>query len=212
MAPTRHAAVKADPAPLAQPLRFEHSGKTAKNRLLKASMTERLSSWDPRELPRRGIPSRDLVNVYRRWGEGGFGVVLTGNVMIEYDHVEASGNPIIPREAPFSGERFGAFRDLAAAAKRHGSLVLAQVSHPGRQVSESIQKSPISASDVKLDKTVSGMQFAKPRPMDKDDFDRVVDGFAHAAEFLHEAGFDGVELHAAQYVCPIPRRAGRSFC
>ncbi|KAM4067888.1 NADH:flavin oxidoreductase / NADH oxidase family protein [Hirsutella rhossiliensis] len=197
MAPKRFAAEKADPSPLAQPLKFDISGKTAKNRFMKAAMTERLSSWDPKVLEKRGVPSKELVNVYRRWGEGGYGVILTGNVMIEYDQLEAAGNAIVPRDAPFSGERFDAFKDLATAAKKHGSLMVAQVSHPGRQVTDRIQKNPISASDVRLEKEMMGMQFAKPRPMEKKDFENVIEGFAHAAEYLHKAGFDGVELHAA---------------
>jgi hypothetical protein len=40
------------------------------------------------------------------------------------------GNPIIPRDAPFSGERFEAFKELATVSKAHGSLIVAQVSHP----------------------------------------------------------------------------------
>lgn len=194
----RFSAPKTDPSPLAQPLKFEFSGRTAKNRFLKAAMTERLSSWDPKNLEKRGVPSNELINVYRRWGEGGFGLILTGNVMIEYDQLEAAGNPIVPRDAPFSGERFDAFKKLGAAAKAHGSLIVAQLSHPGRQVSEDIQKHPISASDVQLEGQVMGMQFAKPRPMEKRDFDAVVDGFAHAAEYLYKAGYDGVQLHGAQ--------------
>ncbi|KJZ77259.1 hypothetical protein HIM_03580 [Hirsutella minnesotensis 3608] len=197
MAPTRHPAEKADPSPLGQPLKFEASGKTAKNRFLKASMTERLCSWDPKDFDKRGIPSKELINVYRRWGEGGYGVILTGNLMIEPDQLEAPGNLIVPRGAPFSGERFEAFKEMASAAKKHGSLVLAQVSHPGRQVPDRIQPHPISASDVKLDKVLLGLQFAKPRPMEKADFDNVIEGFAHAADYLQKAGYDGVELHAA---------------
>ncbi|KAI6908843.1 hypothetical protein KC334_g4367, partial [Hortaea werneckii] len=83
--------------PLGQPLKFEFSGKTASNRFIKGAMTERLSSWDPKNLEARGVPSKNLVNVYRRWGEGGMGHILTGNIMFEYDHLEAAGNPIIPR-------------------------------------------------------------------------------------------------------------------
>jgi 2,4-dienoyl-CoA reductase-like NADH-dependent reductase (Old Yellow Enzyme family) len=114
-------------------------------------MTERLSSWDPTNFKARGIPSKNLVNVYRRWGEGAIGLVLTGNIMIEYDQLEAAGNPIIPREAPFEGERFEAFKELATVSKKHGCLIVGQVSHPGRQVTDSIQKNPISASDVHLE-------------------------------------------------------------
>lgn len=78
-----------DAGPLAQPLKFEFSGKTAPNRFLKAAMTERLSSWDPENKEKRGIPSEELIRVYQRWGEGGLGLILTGNLMIDFDDLEA---------------------------------------------------------------------------------------------------------------------------
>ena len=87
---------------------------------------------------------------------------------------------------------------MGAAAKEHGSLMYAQLSHPGRQVGDNIQKHPISASDVQLEGEMMGMHFAKPRAMEKKDFDAVIDGFAHAAEYLYKAGYDGVQLHGAQ--------------
>lgn len=198
MAPARYQAEDVDSSPLGQPLDFAFSGLTAKNRFMKAAMTERLSTWDPKVLEKRGVPTPELINVYRRWGEGGFGLILTGNTMIEYDHLEAAGNPIIPVDAPAEGERFEAWKKVAAAAKKEGSLCLIQLSHPGRQVSDSIQSNPISASDVQLEGNVMGMTFAKPRAMEKKDIERVVEGFAHAAEYAQKAGFDGVQLHAAQ--------------
>ncbi|KAI0018026.1 hypothetical protein F4780DRAFT_557830 [Xylariomycetidae sp. FL0641] len=197
MAPARFPAEKVDTSPLGQPLHFEFSGKTAPNRFLKGAMTERLSSWDPKDLPKRGVPSKELVNVYRRWGEGGYGLILTGNVMFEYDHLEAAGNPIIPRDAPFSGERFEAFQAMATEGKKHGSLMVAQISHPGRQVAAHIQPHPISPSDVQLEGDVMGMKFAKPRAMEKADIEAVKEGFAHAAHYCYKAGYDGVQLHGA---------------
>lgn len=151
MAPERYTSDSSDASPLGKPLKFEFSGKTAQNRFLKAAMTERISSWDPKDVKARGIPSKNLINVYKRWGEGGYGQILTGNVMIDYDQLEAMGNPIIPRDAQFSGPRFEAFKELASQAKAHGSLIVAQVSHPGRQCEDRIQKNPISASDVQLE-------------------------------------------------------------
>jgi 2,4-dienoyl-CoA reductase-like NADH-dependent reductase (Old Yellow Enzyme family) len=41
------------------------------------------------------------------------------------------------------------------------------------------------------------MKFAKPRAATQEDIDHVIECFAHAAEFLYRAGFDGVELHGA---------------
>ncbi|EXJ85382.1 hypothetical protein A1O1_05746 [Capronia coronata CBS 617.96] len=186
-----------DASPLAQPLHFEFSGRTAQNRFLKAAMTERLSSWDAVHKEKRGVPSSNLIRLYERWGEGQYGVCLTGNVMLDYHQLEAKGNPIIPLDAPFEGERFEAFKELATKAKAHGSLILAQVSHPGRQVEESINPDPISASDVHLAGNVMGMKFAKPHAATHDEIKDVVNRFTHAAEFLSKAGFDGLELHGA---------------
>ncbi|KAF1835223.1 FMN-linked oxidoreductase [Decorospora gaudefroyi] len=197
MAPRRYEAEHKDPAPLGKPLDFAFSKKTAQNRFLKAAMTERLSSWDPQNFEARGVPSKNLINVYKRWGEGQFGVILTGNIMIEYDHLEAAGNPIIPRGSKFEGERFDAFKELANQSKKHGSLIVGQVSHPGRQVSESIQKQPISASDVQLEGNVMGMTFGKPRAATEEDIKHVIEGFAHSAEYLEKAGYDGIQLHGA---------------
>ena len=162
-------------------------------------MTERISSWSPTDLEARGIPSSNLINVYKRWGEGQLGTILTGNIMIELDQLEAAGNPIIPPTAPATpgDARFEAFKSLATAAKAHGSLIVGQVSHPGRQVSSQIQPDPVSASDVQLEGNVMGMTFNKPHPATATEIDRIIDGFAHAAEYLYKAGYDGIQLHGA---------------
>lgn len=197
MAPQRYQTESKDVSALGKPLDFAFSKKTAQNRFLKGAMTERLSSWDAKNFEARGVPSKNLINVYRRWGEGEFGVILTGNIMVEYDHLEAAGNPIIPRGSPYEGERFEGFKELATQSKKHGSLIVGQVSHPGRQVAENIQKNPVSASDVQLEGNVMGMTFAKPRAATDEDIKNFVEGFAHAAEYMEKAGYDGIQLHGA---------------
>lgn len=187
----------ADASRLGEPLHFPFSDRTAPNRFLKAAMTERLSSWDAKNFEARGIPSSELINVYRRWGEGAYGMILTGNVMIDYDQLEARGNPIIPLDAPLSGPRFDAFKEMATVGKAHGCLMVAQVSHPGRQVEQRLNKNPVSASDVQLEGEVMGMRFAKPRAASKDDIKDIINRFTNAAVFLQKAGYDGIELHGA---------------
>ena len=147
---------KVDPKPLSEPLSFPFSGRTAKNRFLNAAMSERLASFDEKDIQSRGIPTKEAVKLYERWGEGGWGQILTGNVMIHPEQLEAPGNLIVPADAPFSGPRFDAFKALAEAGKRHGSLIVAQVSHPGRQVPASVQPNPISASAIQLLKGIPG--------------------------------------------------------
>ena len=117
--------------------------------------------------------------------------------MISYDHLEAAGNPIIPPDAPFEGERFEAFKELARLSKKEGSLITGQVSHPGRQVEQRIQKNPVSASDVQLEGEVMGMKFAKPHEASKDEIKDLINRWTHAAVYLHKAGYDGIQLHGA---------------
>jgi len=175
----RHVSDNKDAASLGQALKFEFSGQTARNRFLKGAMTELLSSWDADNVEARGVPSEDLVNLYRIFGQGDIGLMLSGNIMIDHDHLEAAGNAIIPRGSIFSGARFEAFKRMAAAAKMHGSLFIGQVSHPGRQVKSNIQKHPISASDVQLEGNILGSTFEKPRAATKEDITNVVEGFTH---------------------------------
>jgi hypothetical protein len=47
-------------------------------------------------LSARDIPSKWLINAYRRWGEARLGTTLTGNIMIEYDQLEAPSNAVTP--------------------------------------------------------------------------------------------------------------------
>ncbi|KAF5702267.1 transcriptional regulator [Fusarium globosum] len=42
-----------------------------------------------------------------------------------------------------------------------------------------------------------GMTFGKPHAATKEEIAQIIEGFAHAAEYLEKAGFDGIELHAA---------------
>jgi 2,4-dienoyl-CoA reductase-like NADH-dependent reductase (Old Yellow Enzyme family) len=182
---------------LGEPLVFEFSGIISPNRFLKGAMTERMSSWDPRDLKARGIPGKRIQRVYERWGEGGLGHILTGNIMLDYDQLEAPGNLIIPLGAPFEGPRFEGFSKIASLAKRHGSLITGQVCHPGRQVDQNIQANPVSASDIQLEGEVFGLRFAKPHAASHEEINDIVARFTHSAEYLAKAGFDGIELHAA---------------
>ncbi|OTB16450.1 hypothetical protein K445DRAFT_316726 [Daldinia sp. EC12] len=140
--------------------------------------------------------SQALICVPFRWGENEWGTIATGNIDIEFDMLDAIGDCIITPECPFSGPRFEAFQEMAKAAKAHGSLVVGQVTHPGRQLSARIRKDTISASAIQHPPKM-GTEYAKPREATKEDIARAVDGFAHAAEYLDKSGYDGIQLHGA---------------
>ncbi|KAL4071928.1 hypothetical protein J3A83DRAFT_4093406 [Scleroderma citrinum] len=183
-----------DPAVLGQLVTFPFSGKVAKNRLLKSAMSERLATFSPCDPKERGQPTEELIRLYETWATGGMGIIITGNIQVKKDHLEATGNAIIDRDLP--SDYLEDYRALARAAKTRGSLVLGQLSHPGRQVSLTIQPNPESASDIEHP-SIAGVLFARPTPLTKEGVRAIVQRFAYAASVLHEARFDGVQLHAA---------------
>ncbi|SPO01893.1 related to NADH oxidase [Cephalotrichum gorgonifer] len=186
------------PEPLAQPLQFLSSGRTAKNRFCKSPMGEVLATWNPKNFSEGGVPTKQLIDLYRRWGEGkdSWGIIVTGNIATQWDSPNAPGDMLIGPDAQAQGERFERFKDLAAGAKANGSLIIGQISHPGRQVLAKINPVAVSASDVQLAPN-KGMSYGKPHAATKEEIAHLVEGFAHAAEYLEKAGFDGIELHGA---------------
>ncbi|KAI9706793.1 MAG: hypothetical protein M1820_004764 [Bogoriella megaspora] len=194
--PRRYASQNVDISPLSRGLHFDFADREAPNRFLKGAMEERLCTWDPDNHEKSGIPDAAMFKLYEKWSDGAIGNILTGSIVFEHDQMTQRGDPMIPIEAPFSGDRFDAFATLARIGKSHGSLMIGQVNHPGRQIDESTQPHPISASDVPQ-AGFAGQKFAIPRPASKHDISRIMEGFAHSAAYLEKAGFDGIEIHAA---------------
>lgn len=189
----RVAAGAIDPAPLAEPLTFTFSGRTTKNRFLKAPLTERLCHWNAEGAPisDRGVPSEEYFHLYRRWAEGNIGIIVGGNMMVRYDAVEAFGNPILCDD---HDGRVAKFKQMTDYCHQHGNLVISQLSHPGRQGGKALNPNPVSASDVQLQKEWAGNSFAKPRPLEKHEIKEIVGNFAETARLCYEAGYDGVQV------------------
>jgi 2,4-dienoyl-CoA reductase-like NADH-dependent reductase (Old Yellow Enzyme family) len=188
--------LQTDTTLLAQPITFPFSGKTAKNRFLKAPMTERLCTWNaPNEpISNRGHPTPEYKLLYQRWGEGEIGMIVSGNTMVAYDAVEAFGNPILPDD---HDGRVAAYGEVVKLAKRHGSLIVAQISHPGRQGTKWLNPNPVSASDVHLKIKWAGNEFAPPRPLEVPEIREMVRLWGETAFLCWKAGFDGVQVHCA---------------
>ena len=84
-------------------------------------------------------------------------------------------------------------KKLTSAAKSGGALVLAQLSHAGRQTPKEINPTPLSVSDLPLDLPGYGI----PKTASEDDLQSVIDQFASSALIAKETGFNGVQIHSA---------------
>jgi len=170
---------------LAQPLTLP-CGATLGNRLAKAAMTEGLATP-------AGLPSPQLERLYSLWSDGGAGLLLSGNIIIDGDHLERPGNVVIERrpDAPMAA----ALASWARAATRRGNHFWGQISHAGRQTQKAVNPRPKAPSAVQLG--LPGGQFGQPQAMSQADIAQVVERFAWCAAALREAGFTGVQVHAA---------------
>ena len=161
-------------------------GAEIPNRLCKAAMTEGLA--DP-----AGRATEALQRLYGIWSDGGAGLLLSGNVQIDGDHLERPGNVIVDGQP--SDAAWAALEAWARAGTRGGNHFWAQISHAGRQCQKIVNPRPKAPSAVKLG--LPGGQFGEPVPMSEDDIEAVIEGFARCAKVLVDAGFTGVQLHAA---------------
>jgi len=161
-------------------------GATIPNRLAKAAMTEGLATPE-------GVPTAELERLYGLWSDGGAGMLLSGNIQIDRDHLERPGNVYIDR-APDAAMQ-AALSRWAKAATRNGNHFWAQISHAGRQTMKMINPHPKAPSPVKLG--LPGGQFGEPVALQKDEIDEIARRFAQCAAAVKAAGFTGVQLHAA---------------
>lgn len=155
------------------------------NRLAKAAMEESLA--EPGQLP-----GARIEGLYRRWAQGGAGLLLTGNVMVDSRAMTGPATIALEQDTPLDG-----FRAWSAAAKSAGGKVMMQISHPGRQVFAAMGGLVWAPSEVALDMGKHSKMFRTPQAMTQENIDELIARFATTARRAQEAGFDGVQIHAA---------------
>lgn len=186
-------------SPLFSPLRLPN-GAILPNRLAKAAMEEGLADDDH-------APSERLRRLYGRWAEGGAGLIVTGNVMID------GGALTGPRGVVLEDERhLDRFSHWASAMRAHGAQAWMQINHPGRQVYAAMGQPALAPSAVTLDIPGFSKLFAPPQAMSETQILEQIERFANTARLAERAGFTGVEIHAAhgylisQFLSPLSNR------
>jgi 2,4-dienoyl-CoA reductase-like NADH-dependent reductase (Old Yellow Enzyme family) len=178
-------------------------GATLKNRLAKSAMTEGLADSGNRATAAH-------ARLYRRWAGGGCGLLLTGNIQIDRAHLERPGNVVFDG-APDAAHRT-ALADWVAAGTAGGTHLWTQLNHAGRQTPKTVNAAPKAPSAVPV--ALPGKQFGMPVALTAREIGDLVADFARAATISREAGFTGVQLHAAHgyllssFLSPLANRRG----
>ncbi|AAY91976.1 FAD-dependent oxidoreductase [Pseudomonas protegens] len=170
---------------LFQPLQIR--GKRLKNRIM--------SSGHDTSMPTDNLVNEQLIAYHRARAEGGVGLIVL-QVAGVHDSARYTSHVLMATDdACIDG-----YRRLAETCHAHGTVVLSQIFHPGREIMESADGLLAVAY---APSAVPNERFrVMPRALDQDMIDEIIQGYADAARRLHQAGLDGVELVASHGYLP----------
>lgn len=155
-----------------------------------------------RSRARTGVPNDLTVLYYRQ--RAGAGLIVTEGTNISPEGRGYSATPGIWSEAQVSG-----WRRVTEAVHAAGGRIFCQLWHVGRQssavlmpegvtiVSSMAETARSTAWGPLPDGTEGPIPCSPPRALGTDEIGRVIGDLVHAAKNAILAGFDGVEIHAA---------------
>ena len=173
------------------------NGQIIKNRLVKAAMEENLATFEH-------LPGDELKRLYKSWADGGVGLIITGNVMVDHLAMTGPAGVVLEEDTDLTS-----FIDLARLSKTNNTKIWMQINHPGRQVFKKMGGKVLSPSNVALNMGKHSAMFCTPKPMDESEIQDVIQRFTITAIRAEQSGFDGVEVHAAhgyllaQFLSPL---------
>lgn len=176
------------------------SGERLRNRVVKAAMEEHLGEPGM-------VPGSRLRRLYRTWAEGGAGLILTGNVMVDARAATGPSGLALEADTPLAP-----FERWIAAARSTGAGVWMQINHPGRQVRADQRGLAVAPSALCI-----GSGWAEPRALTAAEIRTIVERFAVTAARAAACGCTGIEVHAAhgyllsQMLSPLANRRRDRF-
>lgn len=158
---------------------------TLKNRIVSTGHHTHLAS---------DAPTPALIAYHGARARGGVGLIVTEIVSV---HESADLFASLLRADP---AHLAAFADLAQTVKAEGARIFAQLFHPGREVMHAADGMGAVAH---APSAVPNERFhVMPREMPVALIEEIIAGFGHAAAFMAEAGYDGVEIVASHGYLP----------
>jgi len=151
-------------------------------RLFKSATSETRATED-------GFVTDELLEFYEPMARAGTPLIVTGNLYVSLQGKSAGRQAGIDADDKLPG-----LRRWVDSARRHGVKLVAQLNHGGRQM---IHPAPGSPGIVAPSAVRDPLNGSRPRALRRDELAGVAETFAAAASRAREAGFDGVQIHAA---------------
>lgn len=170
----------ADLSPLFAPLRI--GGMELRNRLVMSPMENCYGT-------REGLPSPRSLAYFEARARGGVGLVTLGACTIDERHRE------VPNTLHFgSDDVVEAHRELVARVHAHGARIQPQIAHPGPDGLAPYLSGIPNVGPSVIPSYLTGIAC---RELEAAELPGIVDQYRAAARRVREAGYDGLELHAA---------------
>ena len=136
-------------------------------------------------------PKKNIATLYKRWAEGGTGLIITGNIMVDPKGTAEPGNIVFDKNSNME-----ILKNWANQGQQHGAKVMVQLNHPGKQAPKTVSKQTVAPSAVPLGNGLNKL-FSTPRALTTSEVEELVQKFVTSAKVAKEAGFSGVQIHAA---------------
>jgi N-ethylmaleimide reductase len=127
-----------------------------------------------------------------------------GLIITEASQVSAEGVGYPATPGIYSDEQVEGWRKVTGAVHENGGRIFIQLWYCGRISHPSLLpdgQTPVAPSAIQPEGeafTLEGMQpFVMPRALETDEISAIIAQYRHAAEQAKKAGFDGIEVHAA---------------
>lgn len=165
---------------------------TFRNRLAVAPMTRVSADVD-------GVPTQAMLDYYRRFARGGFGLVITEGIYT--DQAFSQGYQYQPGLA--DDVQAKAWAGITAALHDAGARMFAQLMHAGalsqgnRFRAHTVAPSAVQPKGAQMTFYYGEGAYPTPREISEEEIQEVVAGFVDAAWRAATAGFDGIEIHGA---------------
>ncbi len=170
------------------------------NRLVRSATAERMADAD-------GRPRPSLLRLYEDLARGGVGLIITGHM-----YVHPSGKAHDEMTGIHSDELLPDLAKLAEAVHELGGRIVPQINHGGMNSVAGSISDPVAPSAI--DEPFLPRPAREITPLE---IEGTVRAFGEAARRCKEAGFDGVQIHAAhgylisQFLSPFVNRRTDSW-
>ena len=159
-------------------------GAVIKNRIGKSAMSENMGSQG-------FLSNHSFQTLYQRWADGGTGLLITGNVMVDQRALGEAHNVVIEK-----GINDPSLKLWADAGKSNDAHVWVQLNHPGKQSPKFLSTLPVAPSAIPLKKPLNRV-FNTPRALSDTEIVDIISRFAYAAKVCKDNGFTGIQIHGA---------------